>query len=232
MDYNLHLTIEEQDLRIMKMTGMNITLAKPVGRKSPNVRWQVFDPWESNDVSWEEKYGIYASPLDTYRSGATIRRLSGLEPPVQDGKTYKFQENNTFIQDEDPEHPDTGTYKILNESDEESYPVLTFGLTQEAIIHGKSSDNKFLNASLVMAHHQVLFTPITTVYVWLQADYTSGTVITSISSKATKVEYLGTCTTQSLIYDSSIGMFVQDKNKKTDNKIELIFPRGIHRVER
>lgn len=232
MEYNLHLTIEQSDLENMKLAGMNITLAKPVGKSSPNVTWQVFDPWQSNDVTWEENYGIYASPLQIYKSGAIITRLSGLEPPVQDGKTYKFQKSNTFKQIEDPEPPSTGTYKILNDSDEVAYPILTFGLTQGAIIHGKPSDNKFLNAALVMAHNQVLFTPITTVYVWLQAEFISGTVITSISAKATKVEYSGTSNTQSLIYDRSKGMFVKDSNEKTDNKVELIFPRGIHRVER
>jgi len=232
MEYTLSLNISKDDLKLIKTTGLNITLAKPVDAKSPNVIWQAFDPWEDNEVKWEEEYGIYASPLKEYKNGATISRLSSLEPPVQDGKTYKFNTDNMFEQLKNSDNPDKGSYKINNEANEEQYPILTFGLTQGANIHGEDTSSNSLNAALVMAHQSVTFTPITTVYVWLQNSYTSGVVITSISSNFTKVEFGGTSTNQSLTYDASVGMFVKDSNQNNGNKVELVYRKGIFRLAR
>jgi len=166
MEYTLKLNISKNDLKLLKTTGLNITLAKPVNGNSPNVVWQTFDPWEGNTVKWEESYGLYASPLNEYRNGATISRLSSLKPAVQDGKTYEFGTDNMFKKINDPSAPSKGSFKINNESDEKQYSILTFGLTQGANINGSNTGDNFLNAAPVITHMNVTFTPITTVYIW------------------------------------------------------------------
>jgi hypothetical protein len=213
MDYKLNLSIEAKDLRVLTVCGMHVTIAKPVGNGSPNVAWLVFDPFEENSVEWSEEYGLYASNAEI-QQGALINKTSSLLRAA-DGKSYLFgdEEVATFIPG--TESCKKGSFMISNLLMEYSY--LTFGLTQKAQVNTKNVEAPIINAARVSSQHDVTFTPMTKVYVWVQSIYKSGTVVTDITSKTTAVEFGAGRGENSLIYDGSKGCFVPAFEDSKDN---------------
>lgn len=208
INLTLDLIIDENSLKIIKAAQLYITLAKPVGGGNPDVTWLVFDPFQGNKVEWEEEFGIYASPNQVIQNGAVITRLSE-KFPAQDAAYYSFDSSATFAGPfTDSEAPGVGQFKVINNMPNTSYPALTFGLEQKASINGKNITPSPINAALVPAAFNATFTPLTTVFVWLQGEFTSGTVITQINGKATSVVYGGAITSQTLVYDPATGKFV------------------------
>ncbi|WP_430013551.1 hypothetical protein ACQY1Y_21710 [Microcystis ichthyoblabe FBCC-A1114] len=207
--YTLDLSIDAANLQIMKAAQLKITIAKPVGASSPNVTWLVFDPFQGNKVQWEEQYSIYASPNQVIQNGAVITRLSETDFPANDAAYYSFDSTATFQGPFiDSDAPPRGSYKAINNMPNTQYPALTFGLQQKASINSKGINPSPLNAAVVPAMFPVTFTPLTTVYVWLQASYTSGTVITRVNGNATIVTFGGSVTEKSLVYNPATGTFI------------------------
>ena len=208
-DYTLDLKIDSDSLRTIKAAQLKITIAKPVNALSPDVTWLVFDPFEGNTVEWQELYGIYASPSQIIENGAVISRLSETNFPATDGAYYSFASSATFMGPfTGSGAPASGSYKVNNNMPFSEYSSLTFGLQQRASINSSSIDASPLNAAVVPAALSATFTPLTTVYVWLQGQFTSGTVITEVNGDAAVVEFGGDVTTQSLTYDPARGTFV------------------------
>lgn len=206
-DYSLQLKIGKTDLDNIRTAQLNIVLAKPVGSSSPNVAWQVFDPFMDNTVTWTEQFGLYASNTRLV-NGARITKMSTIDPAV-DAAYYSFTSNATFNGPiKDGNAPGTGSYMVLDDMPNASYPTLLFGLLQSANINGAPSPLRPLNAAIVLASMSAVFTPLTTVYVWLQATIVSETVITQVTSRSTVVTFGGSVTSQVLIFDGSKGMFV------------------------
>jgi hypothetical protein len=217
MNFTLNLAVDEEDLRIFKPSGLRITVAKPVGDGDPNVAWLVFDPFASNTVVWSEKYGLYASTV-AIQQGAVVSRMSDLSPEETiDGKSYLFGNEQVPVFDPGNEHCDKGSFKIKNLMGGPDYPKLTFGLTQDAEVNGKKVKASFINAAPVPSMHNVTFTPLTKVYVWLQSIYRSGTVITDIMSAVTEVTFGQDHTENSLIYDRDQGHFVPASSGVAEN---------------
>ena len=204
-NYTLDLAIDSDSLKILKAAQLKITIAKPVGGSSPNVTWLVFDPFQGNKVEWEEQYSIYASPNQVIQNGAVITRLSETDFPAY----YSFDSTATFQGPfTDSGAPPSGSYKVVNNMPHTQYPALTFGLQQKASINGSGINPSPLNAAVVPAALNATFTPLTTVYVWLQASYTSGTVITQVNGNATIVTFGGSVTEKSLVYNPATGTFI------------------------
>jgi hypothetical protein len=116
-----------------------------------------------------------------------------------------------------------------------SYPALTFGLEQKASINGSGIAPSPLNAAEVPAALSVTFTPLTTVYVWLQANYTSGTVITEVNGNAAIVTFGGTVTKQSLAYNPATGTFVPSSAAallaySDQSAVTLLKRAGVHSI--
>ena len=84
---------------------------------------------------------------------------------------------------------------------------MTFGLTQSATTTSGNFTLNPLNAQSVPSLQQVIFTPFTTVWVWLESQISSGVVLTSVFSKVAVVTFGGSVTTQPLAYDAHHGQF-------------------------
>ena len=207
--YTLDLAIDSVSLNTIKTAQLKITIAKPVGQSSPNVTWLVLDPFEGNKIEWEEQYGIYASPNPIIQNGAIISRLSETDIPATDGAYYAFSSSATFTGPfTDAVAPASGSYKVVNNMPNTQYPALSFGLEQKASINTRGIDPSPLNAAIVLSQFSATFTPLTTVYVWLQAEFISGTVITDINGDAAVVTFGGTVIQKSLVFDPTRGSFV------------------------
>ena len=238
--YTLDLTIDAKSLEIFKAAQLKITIAKPVGTSSPNVTWLVFDPFEGNKVEWEEQYGIYASPNKVIQNGAVISRLSETDFPANDAAYYSFNSTATFSGPfTDSGAPVTGSYKVVNNMPNTQYPALTFGLEQKASINGNGINPSPLNAAVVPDALSATFTPLTTVYVWLQAQFISGTVITEVNGNAAVVTFGGSVTYKSLKYNPATGTFIpsspannlaakEPSNYSDDPDVKLLKRAGVY----
>lgn len=230
MQYTLNLEINANDLKNIKAAGQNVILAKPAqssgGASAPNVVWLAFSPFEGNQITWEETYGIYASNTQEFSDGTTIMKISETDFPAQDQAYYNFTSSAVF----DGPHtgsgaPTKGSYQANNQMPNSQYPKLTFGLEQAAAINGNGITPHPVNAALVLSQETAIFTPYTTVYVWLQANIQSSTVLTVIKSNMAKVLFGGDVTEQTLKYDPAAGVFVP---ATASQLVEMLSPSGIY----
>lgn len=211
--FSLTLKIDELSLKIIRAVQLKVTLARPIGEQGPNVIWLVFDPVANNTIIWPDQFGIYASPNKTIENGAVISKISEI-CPAQDGAYYSFDSSaafkGPFI---DGGAPMPGQFKINNNMPQSSYPKLTFGLEQIASINNTDINPTPINAIILPAAFSVIFSPLTTIWVWLQWQYTSGTIITSVNGDATSVTFGKGITDQTLTYNPLTGRFVASSEK-------------------
>lgn len=210
-DYTLTLNIDPVDLNYIKAAGQRLTLAKPVGSGDPNVVWLSIDPFPSTTIEWVEDYWIYASTTEVTQ-GATISKLSEVTPgPALDAGYYPFTPAATFgVYQKTPSIP-SGTFGANNNMPYNQYPALTFGLSQSALISKKPAERKPISATSVLSQQQILMTPFTNIYVWLQSQFASETIITKITGKSTVAKFGGGVTDIALKYDPDRGMFVPEQ---------------------
>jgi hypothetical protein len=136
--------------------------------------------------------------------------MSEIEP-ADAAHYYSFTAGATFEGPYTDSRVGAGQYAALNQMPNASYPQLTFGLTQSAKVNNQSAKGRPLNAVNVLPNRLAIFEPITTVYVWLESNLVSSTVITQILSNYTVVKYQGQTTTRDLVYDPDSGIFVPKK---------------------
>lgn len=221
-DYNVKFLIDNNDLQIIRASGQRLTLAKPLDAASPNVIWLSIDPFASTDVEWTEEYGIYASTTQVSQ-GARISKLSESAFPAQDGAYYSFTSAAVFNGPFTGNGVGRGSYGAQNDMPSSSYPVLTFGLTQTALVNQQPAERKPLSATPVLATQFANMTPFTIVYAWLQAQFASETIITQITGKTTKIRLGGGVNEMTLKYDPGLGVFVPvTSSGKLNAKSELV----------
>lgn len=204
--YTLILTIDETSLQGISESQEQLIIAKPadspVGK--PNVSWLSLKPWESNTITWVESYAIYAS-LDQVQASAAIHQVSATHYPATDGACYPFNPDTTFGATAAQPPVPVGSYGVINKMPQPS--PMTFGLAQSAKHNTHSIGLSPINAQAVPYNHSVVFTPYTTVWVWLEG-LVGGTVLADVTSAATVVTFGGSITSISLDYDPIKGQFV------------------------
>jgi hypothetical protein len=206
-DYSVTFLIDAKDLEAIKAAQQRITLAKTVnGDNSANVIWLSVDPFPTTVVGWNEAYGIYASASGVV-DGATISKMAELPVPAQAKAYYSFTTAAAFNGPFSGNGVPAGSYGVQNDMPYTSYATLTFGLTQDADVNQLKLTAKPISATPVLATQFLQMTPSPTFYVWLQAQFTSGTVI-RVVGKSTKVSLGGGVTAATLKYDPSLGLFV------------------------
>ncbi|NEP45440.1 MAG: hypothetical protein F6K35_41970 [Okeania sp. SIO2H7] len=219
---SLELIIESNDLKIIRTAGLSIALAKLVNYQvnqfnfkleasySPyNLIWLVFEPFERNQISWEETYSIYAASKINLEVGDTISKVSQTAFPSAHAAYYTFTSAGTFEGPfTGPDSPSSGSYKVNNKMPYKLYQALTFGLQQEVSINnGKTIGPLPVNRVVVPASFPVNFTPLATVQVWLQNPLTTGSVISEPPGNSTEVVF-NDGMTKSLKYNPNVGHFV------------------------
>ena len=100
-----------------------------------------------------------------------------------------------------------GTFAAVNKLPYESYNYLTMGLAQTALVNNKPEDRKPISAQTVLATQHAKMTPFINLYIWLQSEFTSQTVITEIAGNPTIAAFGGAITDIDLTYDPVHGLF-------------------------
>jgi len=200
--YALTLNLTQQNIADLP-PGSRICISKtPGGQNSPGttVIWLSWAPWETNTVTWQEFYSVYASNT-LIENGATISVSSSLaNPPAVLGDLYTFT-NNTF-NDGAPYPQQPTAYSILNSNGETS----TFGLMQLATVNG-GAQTSVLNAISLPQAFTASFTPEITLGVWIQTSTNNGYVITNIVGPVTTMNFTAN-TSLTSVWDESTASFL------------------------
>jgi hypothetical protein len=87
-----------------------------------------------------------------------------------------------------------------------SYQALTFGLQQAATVKGQNILLTPVSAAVVPATYPITFySNITSVFIWLQAGLTAGTVVTAMPNNSTTVFLGNGISYQQLRYNPETG---------------------------
>ncbi len=204
--FTLNLEIDGGVLDLIIAAQENIILAKPVGNGTPNVIWLSLFPFPNTAVTWEEAYGLYAATTEV-RKGAVITPSSTSPFPALVQHIYPFIASAQFGPPQLDTKLGSGDYVIRNDMPFSLFPALTFGLHQNAMINGNPTTFQPVNAATVIATREQIFTPSTTVFVWLQSNLVSRTVVERIVSRRAEVTFSDSVTEINLKYNPNSGIF-------------------------
>jgi hypothetical protein len=213
-EHSVKLLIEPQDVALIKTAQQRITLGKAVSASAANVIWLSIEPLASTDVAWSEEFGIFVSTAKI-ADGTSVTMLSETEFPARDQAYYTLTPSNTF----NGPFPipgggvPPGIFAAQNDVPFSAYPSLTFGLTQSAAVNQVTVGRRPLSATPVLATQSVQMASLPTVYVWLEAQYVSGTIITKVVGKSTKMTFGSGVDHLTLKYEPSLGMFVPSSDQ-------------------
>jgi hypothetical protein len=203
IDYTLETNFSNEDLARIQATGSKIVVAKPSDGGTPSVAWIAFHPSQCNSMEWSEEYGIYASRA-ALQHGALLTHISRTTIPTQDAKVYEFADG--YFRPPTP-GGQPGSFYALNSSENDS-KYLTFGLYQNASVNGQTMKGNAISAASVLYRSTAQMTPYTTIYLWVQSEVESNTVLTVVTSPMTKVRFGSDATKFSLDYYPAKGTFI------------------------
>ncbi|QHI35474.1 hypothetical protein IMCC3317_08200 [Kordia antarctica] len=210
--FNLKTAFTNEQLRNIYIAGINVIVAKPTGGGNPNVAWQVYKPLQGNTITWKEEYGIYASTSDVV-NGARLSQLSSVPVGAIQNKLYTLEPDGSTSGPASGGKPNS--YALENKYSNKDY--MTVGLFQDANVNGTDIAGNAISAVPTLLAHTAVMTPYTTVYIWLESNVVSNTVVTNVTSPMTALKFGGGVDTISVAYDSETGKFIP-----TGDNAELI----------
>lgn len=218
--FSLETAFTNEQLSILYITGSNVVVAKPTNNTAPNVAWQVFKPMQSNTLSWEEEYGIYAS-TSKIKNGAKLTQLSSVPVGAAMDKLYTLEPSAVISGPVKGGMPNS--FSLVNKY--ANRPYMTIGLYQDATVDGTEIAGNAISAVPVLLSSTISMTPFTTLYIWLQSQVISNTVVTSVTSPMTKLKFGGDIENISVAYDSASGKFFPKSKTAVDvNTVEHLEP--------
>lgn len=204
--YTLNTMFTQEDLERFLASGSNVVVAKPNASGVPNVAWIVYRPLLANTMTWEEQYGIYASNADIV-NGATLTQMSKSSFPAVEDMIYPLTPAGFF--GPPTSGGDPNSFSAQNGYNNLPKGYLTMGLFQDANVNGSLVSGNAVSAAPVIYNSTATMTPYTTIYLWIQSQVLSNTVVTTVTSPMTQVTFGGTVTEVSLTYDANSGTFIE-----------------------
>lgn len=193
--YALNISLTSEQVSLIASAGQYLTIAKsnPVTSEPPyNVAWVAFHPTQSDNISWEVDYAVYATQM-LVQHGAKIVLSASQSASAGDNWPWN---GTSFVSP-----PGSLGYASYGVQDN-VHDVWQFGLAQEVTVNGVTHTSP-LNIISGMYNDQIVFTPEETVYVFLSAYANNGSVISSVTNNALQVVLTSVATTANLIFNSS-----------------------------
>lgn len=203
--YALTTSFSQTDLERFYATGTNIILARPLAGVPLNVAWVVFRPFQKNFLAWNDDFGIHASNFPI-GNGVVPQLNAQTDPnvPVQASLVYTLSAAGSIT------GPTTGgtagAFTIANQY-VNAKGYLTFGLLQSSTVDGQARPLTASSAVTVLQNGQGILTPATAVYLWVQPNIVSGTIVTVFTAPITKVALTAAAPTADLLYHADTGTF-------------------------
>lgn len=200
MPYQLTILIDPQGLQQILSAGESVVVANdPSSPGGPPVAWLVFQPVQSNDVTWDSgTFSVYASNT-VPQPGAVIIPFSTAD--AQLGSIYTLESSMSFSAASDGP-ADVAT--IENSSGGQA----TVGLQQSATVNGTSAPGPISAAALPQGVTGG-FAPGNTVQVFVASANENGSVLAQIPPNAAKVKFSSQNPTATLVYNDATGGFMQ-----------------------
>lgn len=216
--YKLQVKFTNDQLKILYATGTNVILSKPLHSDETRVAWQCIRPFQNNEASWKDEYGIYVSK-SPITDNQQIIKLSSEQPPVYEKKSYTIESSGVIS---GPYSSDISAgYQLINAYSFADY--LTAGLTQDATVNGIKVSGNIISASRILKHSSKVMLPSMTAYIWLQSNIKTNTPTRSATSPVCELRFTEHVTSISISYDSATGHFTQDTQGSHSN-INTITP--------
>jgi len=177
MQYSIDINIDQNGVESINSTGQKVTLVQSVVSNPPSsdiVAWLAFSPLESNLVSWEEEYYVYATTTEV-QSGATIQMTSQTESAAQLGWTYTFQ-NGIFT-------GASGGEDTAYNANNQQGGTYGMGLAQYAMVNNVQTFAP-LSVVDVLNNETADFTPEIQLSIFLSASQDNGSVISQVAGNA------------------------------------------------
>ena len=201
-EYDLTINLSQEQLEIIHEARANVVIGKaPVGERV-NVAWLVFKPMQKNVLKWVNHYGVYASTCKISQGSEIIQR-SSIGAAMY--RLYTLQANGGFSSSVSGGSADTFT--VYNNYTVKK--VMTIGLYQHANVNGDEVLGNAISAAPVMTGHTASITPNEHVYIWLQSNIKSNTVITKVTSRITPLFFSDAIRCISVTYNDESGMFTK-----------------------
>ncbi|HTD33947.1 MAG TPA: hypothetical protein VK665_09825 [Candidatus Elarobacter sp.] len=156
-------------------------LAKPGGNALPNVVWLAVPVTGRTTVTWSESYGLYASSA-AIRDGTPIAVERELRTAL-DRMLYPFS-GDAFGPPADAPRTPAGHYEVVNRT----AGTLTFGLLQAADVGGAPFRGA-INAVALPPGFTADFSPMPTVFVWLDSAARSGSIVAELPATAARLTF-------------------------------------------
>jgi hypothetical protein len=205
-NFTLKTAFTQADLERFLASGSNVVVAKPNAGGAPNVAWVVYRPLIDNTMTWEEQYGVYASNADL-TNGALLYQMSKTEFPAVESMVYPLNAAG-FFGPPSSGGGKPGSFYAQNGYNNLPKGYLTMGLYQNANVNGSQISASAVSAAPVIYNSTAEITPFTTIYLWIQSQVVSNSVVTTVTSPQSIVTFGGSVTTVSLRYDAGTGRFI------------------------
>jgi hypothetical protein len=212
--FKLQIAFSDAELKAIYESDTRVIVAKPSkDGNDPNVAWQVFKPFQANTLAWKEEYGIYASTSEV-KNGAQLSQLSSVPVGASMNKLYVLEDNATITGPlsggEAHSYALTNKYSggIIPGTDDPNKRIMTVGLFQDANVNGTDIKGNAVSAAPVLLASTAIMTPYTTVYIWLQSEVKSNSVVTTVTSVKTALTFGGGKNSISVTYDAPSGKFL------------------------
>ncbi|MEH2237066.1 hypothetical protein [Nostoc sp.] len=170
---SLKVIIDKKDLPLIYQAGQRVVLIKKVFNGGYKVAWATFEPFETNLVTWDSDYSLYASPTQPVE-GINLSGLSITQAQAQN--RFIFKSDRTFSAPQSNQMLLPNQYMILNDVPYNQAESLTFGMAQAFQLNNSERQALPLNAALVPAKQFVKFIPEDKVLIFLANNIINGTI--------------------------------------------------------
>jgi len=204
-NYSLIVNFDHEMVSKFNENNQKLVIVKESEESNVDVAWITFSPFEINDVSWSEEYGLYASCSDV--TGQAVIQKSSYVANASEQQLYLFT-NGTFNLASTDLSLGENTYEVKNGMPTTT-KMLTFGLAQDVTANGINYAGKPINAVPVMYNESATFTPHERIKIFMQSNLDDGMVISRIKSDSLSLDFTDK-TDITVKYDSSCGRFVEE----------------------
>ncbi len=213
--YMLTLVFNPSDLQTIYAAGEQVVIARRFSDSESNVAWLCFKPFETNVVGWEDQYGLYAS-----QTSGMVTMSAKTGDDIPSGTYYNMTSSGFEGPFSGDGAPPPDSYRAFNQMTD--YPVFGFGVIQAASVNGAKVEAGPATAVEVPMSQFATFTPVETLYVWLQSNVAAGDKVAvpppgrnlaaaqvgSVSSPSTEIRFGGGVVSLAYRYDAKTATFL------------------------
>jgi hypothetical protein len=180
MTYTLNVRFNPCDLKIIQKAEEKVVLIKVVSNGQYELAWVAFNPFQQNQVSWDDSYYVFASNTEP------VKRKQIIVNSYQSAHSqyeYQCSGNLLFSDGQYNSQLGEGEYKIRNQiTYDPKLPWATFGMAQTCTVNSEEKKIMPINAEFTLALQYGIFTPTQTIWAFLSSDIQESAVYDNVNN--------------------------------------------------